>query len=139
MGSRIGMLKRWAKIYPNGVLQRFNEKVNKNGPVLIKELDNCWLWLGTTTGKSHGEYGTFWTGEKIVTAHRFSLEQILGRKLKKNRKALHHCDNSMCVRPTHLYEGTQGDNMIDAYKRSRRSGKKQSAMLLKARKIKLGY
>jgi hypothetical protein len=30
MGSKIGAKKRWHNQYPQGVLQRFNSKVNKN-------------------------------------------------------------------------------------------------------------
>jgi len=127
-GTLIGARKHWSE----GLLERFNKRINKT--------DYCWIWIGkSTTGKSHGEYGTFWDGNRIVLAHRFSLEQSLGRELKKGMKVLHHCDNSICVRPDHLYEGTQGDNMKDAYKRNRRSGKEQNKMLMKARFDKLGY
>jgi hypothetical protein len=115
------------------VIKRFDSKINKipNG---------CWMWLGTTTGLFRGtEYGTFWTGEDIVLAHRFSLGRRLGRKILKGLKALHKCDVSMCVNPDHLYEGTQGQNNKDAYQRGRRSGAVQSKMLLAARKKKLGY
>lgn len=131
MGSKLGAFKRWNRKYPEGILQRFNAKIN------ITEY--CWLWTGTTTGKNHGEYGTFWNGAEIITAHRFSLEQKLGRKLKEGMKALHQCDISLCVNPNHLYEGTQTDNLYDAYRRNRRSGEAQNKMLLLARKKKLGY
>lgn len=127
MGSKIG--SRWLKRYPGGVAQRFLEKVDKK---------DCWLWNGTTTGGDR-PYGTFWDGDKTILAHRYSLQQFLGRKLKRGMNALHKCDVTMCVRPEHLYEGTQSDNNRDAYKRKRRDGKTQSKMLLIARFKKLGY
>lgn len=129
--TKAGAKKRWSNKFPGGLIQRFFSKVESS--------PGCWLWKGTTTGKSHGEYGTFWNGERIVLAHRFLLELTLGRKLKPKMNACHRCDVPLCIRPTHLYEGTQSQNNKDAYTRKRRSGKKQSEMLLKARKKKLGY
>lgn len=32
---------------------------------------------------------------------------------------LHHCDNMICVRPSHLYEGTNADNTRDMLARGR--------------------
>lgn len=54
---------------------------------------------------------------KVTKAHRFFLSLVLGRKLLPGMKALHRCDNPPCVRPDHLYEGTQEDNERDKLER----------------------
>lgn len=50
---------------------------------------------------------------------RMVLEEKLGRPIKPSLSALHHCDNRRCIEPTHLYEGTQGRNMLDKMERGR--------------------
>ncbi len=59
---------------------------------------------------SHGEYDK---------AHRFALEEKLGRPIKPGMEALHHCDNPPCIEPSHLFEGTQADNMHDMLAKGR--------------------
>lgn len=96
--------------------------------------DGCHLWTGATKGteSQRGEgYGAFYYDGKAGYAHRFALEQALGRPLKPGMQALHRCDTSLCVREDHLYEGTAKDNTADMIARGReyfylRDGKGQS-------------
>jgi hypothetical protein len=71
--------------------------------------DGCWLWKGTrdTCG-----YGRISVNGRLVGTHRLSLSLALGRPLRES--ALHRCGVRACVRPDHLYEGTQADNMQDS-------------------------
>lgn len=85
--------------------ERFWEKVNKT--------DTCWLWTGS---KTNWGYGCFWNGKKIVLAHRYSFELMAG--IIKNC-ALHTCDNRLCVRPDHIFDGTRQDNMKDMISKGR--------------------
>lgn len=50
---------------------------------------------------------------------RFVLELTLGRPLLPGMYALHSCDNTKCVNPSHLREGTDQDNSDDRVKRKR--------------------
>lgn len=47
------------------------------------------------------------------TAHRVSYELAHGDGSADGMLVCHHCDNGMCVRPDHLFLGTQKDNMRD--------------------------
>lgn len=98
---------------------RFWQKVDK------KTEDECWNWLAAVDKEG---YGQFWDPERrtMGLAHRFSFELHNG---KLNRpKGLygavgtivrHKCDNTSCVNPNHLLDGSQDDNMQDMKERGR--------------------
>ena len=77
--------------------------------------DHCWPWTGSTTAFGYGEFN--YNG-KLLRTHRVSYELHYG-PLEPGQSILHHCDNPPCVRPTHLYSGSQKDNLRDAAKRGR--------------------
>jgi hypothetical protein len=83
--------------------ERFWKKVNKNTP------SGCWEWTGA---KSSGGYGSLGVDGKTVRAHRFSYE-LHFEKIADGLEVLHKCDNCKCVRPDHLFVGTQLDNVKD--------------------------
>mgnify|MGYP001206704065 CR=1 FL=1 len=88
--------------------ERFWTKVN------IKDSDDCWEWLYSL---SHRGYGRFELNGKVISAHRMAYILTNG-PIPKGLYILHKCDNRKCVNPTHLYVGTQGDNITDREKRS---------------------
>lgn len=70
---------------------------------------DCWLWLGATQSASGGfRYGKF----KSQLAHRYSWALTNG-PIPTGLFVCHHCDVPLCVRPEHLFVGTQADNMRD--------------------------
>ena len=93
--------------------ERFLEKVYKNGPVPAHrpELGPCWVWTG---GKTSDGYGNFGIGKKKIRAHRFLRRDIPG-----HLNACHHCDNTLCVRPDHIFPGTQKENIQDGISKGR--------------------
>ncbi len=89
--------------------ERFWEKVDKKGK------GECWEWKAFCGNHGYGQIG--FRG-KMEQAHRISYELNVG-KIPEGLCVLHHCDNTACVNPAHLFLGTQGDNMIDMSKKGR--------------------
>lgn len=86
---------------------RFWEKVNKT--------EDCWIWMKSKDGSG---YGTISYLGKVYKAHRLSYELEFG-SFDKSLRVLHLCDNPSCIRPSHLFLGSQSDNMIDMVKKGR--------------------
>ncbi len=75
----------------------------------IKVGPDCWEWVGTRD--SYG-YGVIKTDGKMMKAHRLAVFFATGKM--PVLFVCHKCNNPGCVRPDHLYEGTNADNMRDA-------------------------
>ena len=106
---------------PKSFETRFWRYVNKNGPLLRPDLGNCWVWTGGIgkNGKPHrGHIRIGRSDEGQIGASRASWIVHFG-KIPDKKFVLHHCDNGICVRPDHLYLGTQRDNMADKSNRGR--------------------
>lgn len=81
----------------------------------IKKTDSCWLW---TAGERHG-YGTIRINSKRrERVHRFSWTLANG-PIPDGLGVLHKCDVTLCVRPSHLFVGTQADNIADMIQKGR--------------------
>ncbi len=85
----------------------------------VDKSDECWIWTG---GRLPSGYGFFEVGthkqHKKARAHRLSWELTNGA-IPLGLSVLHRCDNPSCVRPTHLFLGTQSDNIKDMYRKGR--------------------
>jgi hypothetical protein len=90
---------------------RFWQKVTSS-----LDLNACWEWQASRTRRG---YGSFNLNGKMVQAHRFALEQALGRPLEPGECACHSCDNPPCCNPLHLWAGTVADNNRDARRKGR--------------------
>jgi transcriptional regulator with XRE-family HTH domain len=82
--------------------------------VKVRKTSKCWEWLG---GGSGGR-GYFYWGGKLGLAYHYSWELHKGH-IAQGSQINHICDNPSCVRPEHLYMGTQQDNMTDKRVRKR--------------------
>ena len=83
----------------------------------MRKSDGCWLWVGSINHR----YGWLVVRGRKVRAHRFSYELAYGL-IPVGLLVLHRCDNPPCVRPDHLFVGTQTDNMQDMLRKGRCGG-----------------
>ena len=64
-------------------------------------------------------YAIVYVNGEIIKAHRYALEQKLGRPIREGYEACHHCDVKNCDEPEHLFEGTHFQNMRDAARKGK--------------------
>lgn len=82
------------------------------------DVDGCWPWLGPV----NGERGRIaWDGRQQY-AYRIAWELTTGEPVPAELRACHSCDNPICVRPSHIFLGTDGDNLRDAASKGRLHG-----------------
>jgi hypothetical protein len=60
--------------------------------------------------------------KKKIRMHRFFWTQTNKKEIPKGFCVCHSCDNRMCINPSHLWLGTQADNMRDMTLKGRRRG-----------------
>lgn len=91
---------------------RFWSKVDRSN----EDPEACWEWQASFSSSG---YGRFWNGVKGDTLpHRISWVMANG-PISPSIYVCHRCDNKKCVRPSHLFLGTQRDNMLDMVAKGR--------------------
>ena len=110
-GSGPHGLQRWP--------ERFWEKVFKYGPLPLNqpELGECWLWMGCRNERGYG-YISYGKNQRLKRVHIVSWLLHFG-EVPDNICVLHKCDNRACVRPSHLFVGTNQDNTDDMLRKGR--------------------
>jgi hypothetical protein len=93
------------------VVERFHEKwvVNKE--------NGCWEWTASLAGKGYGQMKVPGTRRQEY-AHRISYMIHCGN-IPGDMQVCHTCDNPKCVKPSHLFLGTSGDNHLDMKEKDR--------------------
>lgn len=89
-------------------IKRFNRHVFKTA--------KCWLW---SAGVSSKGYGHFFVEGKQMPAHRVAWAIEHGADAG-DLMVCHKCDIPSCVRPDHLFLGTNADNIRDMWAKGRR-------------------
>ncbi len=94
----------------NSTIAEFWAKVDKTG--------ECWLWAG---GRDRDGYGKARFHNRGWRAHRIAWELTFGPIPPETPRVLHRCDLPACVNPSHLWLGTDDDNMKDKVRKGRQS------------------
>lgn len=86
----------------------------------VEKTNGCWQWTGSTDTNGYGQLripGPRSSHKKVRTS-RYSWVLHYG-PIPNGMLVLHTCDNRRCVRPDHLWLGTQADNMADMSNKGR--------------------
>lgn len=92
--------------------QRFWHYVVKS-----EDPDGCWIWGGSTNKKG---YGRILVNGKCKSTHRLAWELAYG-EIPEGMMVLHRCDFPPCCRISHLFLGTNQDNIDDRNAKGRQA------------------
>lgn len=110
---------------------RFWRKVAVSG-------EQCWLWQGRINAHGYGvidKSGGTKNGGKPLLAHRVSWELTNG-EITDKLFVCHSCDVRACVNPSHLFLGSNQDNVDDMVGKCRQKrGENDANAILTARKV----
>ena len=110
--------------------QLFWLKVDRRGS------EECWKWTACVMPQTG--YGDFCykRPSRHIGAHRFSW--IVNRgPIPPGLHVLHHCDNRLCVNPSHLFLGNNDDNIADMIRKGR--GQRSKTGFRGVRKRRYGF
>lgn len=93
-----------------GIYERFWSKADKGG--------ECWEWTGAKLRHGYGVFTLF--HRRPIKSHRMAYLLEVGG-IPAGLCVLHECDNPSCVRPSHLFLGTNVDNIADKVRKGRQT------------------
>lgn len=98
-------------------IDRFWSRVSKS-----PNPDGCWEWIGSLVSRVDSRcYGRMFVAGRHILSHRLSWVIHFG-DIPEGEVVCHNCpggDNPRCIRPEHLFLGTQAVNMHDCNKKGR--------------------
>jgi hypothetical protein len=95
-------------------IDKFWGKVDKEKSTTFYNGTRCWEWKSGA-----GRYGYVRLVGRNWRVNRASWTISHG-EIQKGLHVLHHCDNTKCVNPAHLFLGTQKENVYDMIAKGRK-------------------
>lgn len=101
-------------------LRKFPFEAVKQNPQkfwsMIDVNKSCWEWTGRLNKYGYGQLSA---GNAEILAHRAAYF-LSNDSFDNSLCVLHKCDNPKCCNPSHLYQGTHAENMLDMKIKGRR-------------------
>lgn len=88
---------------------------------------DCWEWTGYIDRSRSGGYGVLACDGKSQRANRVCW-QIVNGPIPDGMQVLHRCDHRPCVNPSHLFLGTNYENVQDKLRKGRHLRGLEAAM-----------
>jgi hypothetical protein len=80
----------------------------------------CWIFTGAINDFGYGIVGTGARGQPNDRAHRITYRHFVG-EIPSGMFVCHECDVPSCCNPSHLFLGTNQDNVNDMMRKGRNS------------------
>jgi len=122
------------RIRRNGTTERINlslASLPERFWCKVDKTDSCWLWTASDDGRGYGKINF-----QRKTRKATHIVWFLTFGKFPDHDLLHSCDNSRCVNPAHLHEGSHKMNMREASERNRLpQGEKRNFAKLKNEQV----
>lgn len=118
---RIALPQRQRLRKPSNIKRDTVVRSLREFPPPTPQATQCRLWQGSVDGNGYGkrkmrQADGSW---RMISMHRWVMETVMGRRLRKTEVILHACDQPLCFRIDHLSVGTMASNNADARRKGR--------------------
>lgn len=99
----------------------------------ITDRTGCWLWTGAVSARGYGVFQATVPKKVNTCATKVAWYFTYNQWPDDRYEMCHRCDNTLCVRPDHLFLGTHLENIRDMVRKGRKVTKMTPAMVRVAR------
>lgn len=89
-----------------------------NAKSITYDVNESGCWICTSHKTFVGNYPRVSRGGRLFQLHRYIYE-LLVKSIEEDMCLCHKCDNTLCINPSHMFEGTQKENMADRDEKGR--------------------